>query len=116
MITTFKEQKTTRRIESVVQDQQGHPMADVLVEVYDHPEIMLRGLSRDVTGQTRIAACTTNSAGLFALEVPPDAPPGRYELRFSESKEFNVTTIPLKVEGSARPPKKKIVVSLMVGT
>jgi hypothetical protein len=86
-------------------------MADVLVEVYDHPEVMLRQPGRDVGGQTRIAACTTDKAGLYMFDLPS----GYYELRFSKSEEWDVSSVPLRVQRVALHPKKKIVVSLRPG-
>ena len=87
-------------------------MADVLVEVYDHPEIAIKDSSRDRTGQRRVAACMTSSKGLFSLKVLP----GSYELRLSKSPEWNVTSVFVTVDSSAPRVRKGVVVMMRVGT
>jgi hypothetical protein len=107
----MQEPKPMRSIHGIVEDQVDKPLTGVLVEVYDHPEIVLQNPSSDRAGQRRIAACITNETGLFSLDVPP----GHYELRLSKSSEWNVTSIPVRVTKSAPSSKKDIVVRLLLG-
>ena len=72
------------------------PMRDVLVEVYDHPEVVLTmTLPEAAKVQHRIAACITNDTGEFSLDVPS----GSYEVRFSSSDPMGVecTSVLVKV-------------------
>jgi hypothetical protein len=69
-------------------------MNDVLVEVYDHPEVAVSD-HPDSTLQRRISACVTSNTGQFSINVPS----GFYEVRFSSSSPLGVecTSILVKV-------------------
>lgn len=107
-----REAKPVKSIHGTAQDQLGAPLANVLVEVYDHPELMATDPSAPPKGQTRIAACMTNSTGTFSL----NAPPGQYEIRVSKSDEWDVSSVLVAVRSSAKPSKKGIVVTMKLGT
>jgi hypothetical protein len=83
---------------------EGPPLEGVLVEVYDHPEVVLReGLvdRRDRTGQQQIAACVTDKTGRFGFKLPP----GKYELRLSKPIEWNCTSVLVEVRTKAASNK-----------
>jgi len=107
----IQEARSIRKVRGLVQDSQHTPVSGALVEVYDHPEIVLRNPSRTRTGQSRLAACITGDSGSFSLDVPP----GRYELRLSKSAEWDVTSVLLTVRNSPFSSRKGIVVRLLVG-
>jgi len=107
----LKEPRPMRSVQGFVKDRVDKPLTGVLVEVYDHPEIALQNPSPDRTGQKRIAACLTSETGLFSLDVVP----GHYELRFSKSGGWNVTSVPVRVTRSAPSSKKGVVVRLFLG-
>src|SRR5579864_490497 len=90
----------------------GKPLSGVLVEIYDHPEILTRTFTPDPGAKKRIAACITDETGVFALNVPP----GHYELRLSKSFEWDVLSMPVRVEKSAPYSKKGFELSLKLGT
>ena len=96
---------------TVVQDTGSEPFGGVLVEVYDHPETLAKNSSPDRVGQKRIAACVTDETGAFAFEVAP----GHYEVRFSKSSEWNVTSVLVLVNKSAPGSRKGIVARLLIG-
>lgn len=106
-----QEPQPVKSIHGVTWDEVGKPMGDVLVEVYDHPEILIRDFTQDTAGKKRIAACMTDDTGVFALDVPP----GHYELRLSKSAEWDVTSMPVRVRKSAAYSKNGLVIMLRVG-
>ena len=59
----IQESRPTRSIHGIVKDRADEPLADVLVEVYDQPEIVLQNPRPDRDGQRRIAGCITAVAG-----------------------------------------------------
>jgi hypothetical protein len=107
----LKEPEAMRNVRGIVKDPLDKPMTGVLVEVYDHPEVAVKNPSPDRTGQGRIAACRTGETGMFSLDLEP----GKYELRFSKSSGWNVTTVPVEVKKSAPPTKQDMVVKLYAG-
>jgi hypothetical protein len=107
----IEEPKPVRSLGGIVRDPTDKPLTGVLVEVYDHPEIVLQNSSRERAGQKRIAACVTSEGGGFSLNVPP----GHYELRFSKSSEWNVTSVLVRVTQSAAASKKGMAVRLYPG-
>jgi len=82
------------------------------VEVYDHPEALDIDSTPMRTSQRRIAGCITDKTGTFKLSVSP----GHYEVRFSKAADWDVMSVPVLVQKSARPSKKGIVVVLTLGT
>jgi len=68
-------------------------LANVLVEVYDQPDILLldwKERSARISEQHRIAACVTGKDGRFCFRK---IPPGKYELRCSRSGEWDPTSV-----------------------
>src|SRR5439155_9066468 len=72
----------------VVQDTDPQePWSGILVELYDHPEELLRaGPSSDME-RKRIVGCKTDAMGAFSFSPKP----GEYEIRFSCCNGVNVT-------------------------
>jgi hypothetical protein len=73
-------------IKGVVNNIAHKPMPDVLVEIYDHPEIIAKvsyhDRVRSTTLQHRVAACRTDDRGRFCFDK---LPPGKYEMRCSKA-------------------------------
>ena len=107
----LQESKPMRSIRGIVRDPMDKPLTAALVEVYDHPEIVLQDSSPERTGQKRIAACVTSEGGSFAFDVPP----GYYELRVSKSSEWNATSVLVQVIKSVAASKKGMSVRLSPG-
>ena len=59
------------------------PMADALVEVFDHPGVAHQTLDAEIRAkkQRRVAACKTGQDGRFRFR---GIPPGKYEVRVSK--------------------------------
>jgi hypothetical protein len=111
MKVEMAEPKPVKTIHGVVMGG-GKPMGGVLVEVYDHPESLIRDSTQPVVGKKRIAGCITGETGVFALDVPP----GHYEIRLSKSTEWDVTSMPVRVRKSAPYSKKGFEMWLQLGT
>ncbi len=79
----------------------------VLVEVFDHPEIVLESRGDQTRkGQKRLAACITGKDGRFSL----GSKPGKYELRFSK-QDWNVQSVIVEVskKASKKTPMKVLI-------
>jgi hypothetical protein len=63
----IEEPQPVRSIRGSVRDPMDKPLTGVLVEVYDHPEIVLQDSRPERAGQKRIAACVTSEAGVLRL-------------------------------------------------
>jgi hypothetical protein len=88
------------------------PMEDVLVELYDQPEIALTAkTSSDREKQKRLAACVTGKDGKFSF----DPRPGKYELRLSKHNEWRCTSIIIEVSETA-DRKTRLTVQMEVAT
>lgn len=61
---------------------------DVLVEVFDHPELA-QGGNQTRTRQKRLKACVTQKDGKFSFDLPF----GKYEVRCSKPVEWNSTSV-----------------------
>ena len=109
---TLTDKRANREIAGIVESFGVAPLAGVLVEVYDHPEAAPQGLPPPESKQTQIAACITGEDGRFSLAVPP----GRYEVRFSKSSEWDVTSFVVTVRRSAHRSRKALVVLMKLGT
>ena len=85
-------------VRGVVISPDNTPMDDALVEVYDHPEVVINA-GHATAVQRRIAACITNSSGRFFLNVPQ----GYYEVRFTKSDSigWERTSVLVKVRSLA---------------
>lgn len=98
---------------TVMEDIQSHkPLSGVLVEIYNHPEIVQQDSSRNRTGQTRIIGCVTGQNGRFSFKLKS----GDYELRASKAPDMNVTSILIRVRKPGFPSTKHLVVQLFPGT
>jgi len=65
----------------------------------------------DQENERPVAACVTRDDGFFAFSLPP----GEYELRMSQNKGIDVTSVFVKVEKSSHS-SEKITVVMHVGT
>jgi hypothetical protein len=77
----------------------GVSQEDVLVEVFDHPELAQAG-NQTRTGQKRLKACVTQKDGTFSIDLPF----GKYEVRCSKPVEWNCTSVivTLSKKGSSK--------------
>ncbi|HEX6802927.1 MAG TPA: carboxypeptidase regulatory-like domain-containing protein [Terriglobales bacterium] len=98
---------------AVLQDYRtGKPWPGVLVEVYNHPEVVLRDSSRNRTGQTRILGCVTDQRGRFSFKLKA----GDYELRASNGGQWNVTSVVVRVRRGRFISLHHLVVQLFPGS
>ena len=98
---------------TVMEDIQSHqPANGVLVEIYNHPEIVRQDSSPHRTGQTRIIGCITGQNGRFSFKLKS----GDYELRASKAPDMKVTSILIRVRKPGFPSTKHLVVQLFPGT
>ena len=98
------------RVVTVLDSHEG--WTDVLVEVYDHPEVNLLPYGSRKETQKRITGCRTDGTGQFAFELPP----GHYELRLSYGSGMNVTSILAHVSRSPFASRKELTPTLHPGT
>jgi hypothetical protein len=92
----------------------------VLVEVFDHPELVREEINhlgrgepvraRQDLEQQRIAVCVTGDNGRFDFKLRP----GTYELRFSKSGGIETTSV--LIETSPRGERKSLIVHMEVAT
>ena len=98
---------------SVLEDYRtGKPWPGVLVEVYNHPEVVLRDSARNRTGQTRIIGCVTDRRGRFRFKLKD----GDYELRASNGAGWNVTSVVIRVRKGRFISRRRLVVQLFPGS
>jgi hypothetical protein len=98
---------------TVLQDYQtGKPWPGILVEVYNHPEVVLEDSGRNRTGQTRILGCVTDQRGRFRFKLKA----GDYELRASNGARWNVTSVVIRVRKGQFISHHRLVVQLFPGT
>lgn len=88
------------------------PWKDVLVEIYDHPEVQLQDYNSRKVTQRRIAGCKTNDTGTFSFLLPR----GAYEVRISCCSGIDVTSVLVRVGGSPFVSRRTLVVKLNPGT
>jgi hypothetical protein len=93
-------------LRGIVVDRSRAILPNVLVEIYDQPEIARTG-DQSRTGQRRLAACATDHSGRFSFKFPP----GRYEIRASKPEW---QTISVLVELRKGTPKKEVEVPMEV--
>ena len=80
------------------------PLENALVEVFDHPEYLLKtGTEAKPPDQHRLRACLTSADGRFCFENPPS---GKYELRSSINSGWDVTHIYVVVSTKVGEAKK----------
>jgi len=98
---------------TVPQDYQtGKPWPGVLVEVYNHPEVVLEDSSPSRTGQTRIIGCVTDQRGRFAFKLKT----GDYELRASNGAGWKVTSVVIRVRKGRVISRHRLVMQLFPAT
>lgn len=98
----IEQAKPVKMIHGIARGPAGGALEGVLVEVFDHPEIVKSYTRQQNSAQTRMAACMTNESGRFSFELPP----GDYELRLSKSSEWDVMSVIVRVRKSARSSTK----------
>jgi len=111
MAIEIDDHKPVRGVDGIVQDESGNPVGGTLVEVYDHPENLHR-IRSERTEQHRIGGCVTDESGRFLLKVPR----GEYELRFSQGSGWDVTSYWVRIRTSPFASRRRLVVSLKLGT
>lgn len=98
---------------TVLQDYQaGKTGAGILVEVYNHPDVVLGDSERNRSGQTRILGCVTDPRGRFAFKLKT----GDYELRASNGPGWNVTSVVIRVRKGRLISRHRLVLQLFPGT
>jgi hypothetical protein len=97
----------------VVQNTDPHaPWTGILVEVYDHPEIVLREGPSSDDERKRITGCKTDAMGNFSFNLKP----GDYEIRFSCCNGVNVTSMVVRVRKRIFVSRRSFTVHLTLGT
>lgn len=100
---TMKDDRIYKSLHGIFQYSKGSPIPEVLVEIYDKPESVLRSWRKKPLRQRRIAACKTGADGKFCfLNIPP----GRYELRGSKAAETSGPWNPVRAYVILDPRKK----------
>jgi len=113
-IVTFRERRNYKSVHGVVRDVNDEALADVLVEVFDHPEWIALNYPASRVEQHRIAACKTGPDGSFCFA---NIPSGKYELRASRDAAWNPSHTYIVVNPrSRRGARIGIRVQLTVGT
>jgi protocatechuate 3,4-dioxygenase beta subunit len=105
--------ETYRKVQgTVVGMSDDRPMENALVEIFDHPDYLLReNPLAEHPQQRRVAACVTGTNGRFCFHT---LPPGKYELRSSLESGWNITHIYVVVDKKGQ--RKKIQVMMHIGT
>jgi hypothetical protein len=98
---------------AVLQDfRTGKPWSGILMEIYNHPEIVLRDSSRNRSGQTRVMGCVTDQRGRFSFKLKT----GDYELRASNGPGWKVTSVVIRVRKGRFISRHRLVVQLFPDT
>jgi hypothetical protein len=98
---------------TVLQDYQtGKLGPGVLIEVYNHPEVVLEDSDPKRSGQTRIVGCVTDQRGRFAFKLKT----GEYELRASNGAGWKVTSVVIRVRKGRVISRHRLVVQLFSAT
>lgn len=100
----------------------GEPMDDALVEIFDKPDYLLCEwkpnspnccTTNPPAEQHRVAVCRTGKDGRFCFTKIPT---GKYELRVSKDKEWNVVHAYVVIDPNSRVSRNKgIVVKMDIG-
>jgi Carboxypeptidase regulatory-like domain len=112
MFIVQQEEKPYRKLEGRVELHEDRPLEEVLVEVFDQPEYLLKNGGNAPNNQKRLASCVTSEDGKFCFR---HLPPGKYELRASSNAGVNVTHVYVVVDKRAGQTKE-LVVGMSVGT
>ena len=70
------------------------PGENVLVEIFDHPELVSDLIENRQRHQKRLLACITQKDGKFSFDLPP----GKYELRCSKPIEWNCSSVVVTID------------------
>lgn len=112
MYIVQQEETPYRELKGTVELGGDHPLEDVLVEIFDQPEYLLKQFGPPPASQKRLAACVTSEDGKFCFR---HLAPGKYELRASSQAGVNVTHVYVVVNRRAGQTKE-LVVGMSVGT
>jgi len=82
------------------------------VEVYDHPEVVLRAGPSSEVERKRIVGCKTDATEVFSFNLKP----GEYEIRFSCCNGVNVTSMVVKLRKGVFVSRRALTVHLTLGT
>jgi hypothetical protein len=85
-----KEAKVFKSIKGKILDVNDEPVPDVLVEIFDQPEWITKGLEKSDVKQNRLKACKTGKDGSFCFS---ELPAGKYEILASKDVRFNPTHV-----------------------
>lgn len=102
-------------IRGIVLDPLGNePMNDVLVEVFDNPNVANMNVTIEERKklQNRIVACKTTTSGEFCFD---NIPKGKYEVRFSK-RDFKTLSVITLVNSKYKSTKQGIKIMMSVGT
>ncbi|MHB8609432.1 MAG: carboxypeptidase-like regulatory domain-containing protein [Candidatus Acidiferrales bacterium] len=105
------EEKPYRDLNGIVEMGSAEPVGDVLVEIFDQPEYLLKAPAK-APKQKRLAACVTGADGKFCFRY---LPAGEYELRASLNGGVNITHVYVVVEKKAGK-RERLHVKMSVGT
>jgi protocatechuate 3,4-dioxygenase beta subunit len=92
-VVVFVEEKSYRKIQGTIEMNDGRPLENALVEVFDHPEYLLEQSSsfkKDHPEQRKLAVCRTGADGKFCFRHLRS---GKYELRSSIDSGWDVTHV-----------------------
>jgi hypothetical protein len=112
MFVVQQEEKPYRELTGRVELHADTPIEDVLVEVFDQPEYLLREWSSEAPKQKRLAVCVTAEDGKFCFR---HLAPGKYELRASLNGGWNITHVYVVVDKKAGHTKM-LRVGMSLGT
>jgi hypothetical protein len=108
---TMEPAKSGTTVHGTVQDSQSKPFEGVLVEVFTHPEVVVPMLRSGASVEEfRVAACLVGKDGKFSFHLGP----GKYEMRFSRSFEWNCTFLQIQVIENYAP--KRLRIEMSIGT
>jgi Carboxypeptidase regulatory-like domain len=107
-----QEENPYRELSGRVELHEDTPIEDVLVEVFDQPEYLLREGPSEAPKQKKLAACVTAEDGKFCFR---HLPPGKYELRASINGGWNITHVYVVVDKKAGQTKR-LRVGMSLGT
>jgi protocatechuate 3,4-dioxygenase beta subunit len=104
----LSEKKPRKMLHGLVRDVNGEPLSDVLVEVFDHPNVQAN------VRQNRLVACVTGADGRFCFK---NIPTGKYELILSKGGGWNRSHVYVEIAPHSRNSTKAgLNLPLQVGT
>jgi hypothetical protein len=81
---------------------------DVLVEVFDHPELVEDLIEKRQTEQKRLVACVTQKDGKFSFDLPA----GKYELRCSKPVAWKCSSVVVTINRKGSSKHLKVTLQL----